>query len=97
LSIPKSSVGDEDLFWRIDEDKLVIEFHPANLLIGKNIPIEVWLLDIQEGKLFYHRLALKCLLLPANGHILSSPKKFELQNLGIQEFRNLRIRNSPIP
>jgi hypothetical protein len=70
LSIPKSSVGDEDLFGRIHEDKFVIEFHSANLLIGKDIPIEVWLLDIQEGKLFYGVLALKCSLL-SDGHIFS--------------------------
>jgi hypothetical protein len=97
LSIPKRGIRDEDLFGWIDEDKFVIEFHPANLIIWKGIPVKVWLLDIQEGKLFYRRFALKCLFLSGDGHAFSSPKKLELQNLGIQEFRDLRIRNSPIP
>jgi hypothetical protein len=74
LPIPKSGIGNEDLFRGIGKDKFVIEFHSANLLIGKNIPIEVWLLDIQEGKLFYGVLALKCSLL-SDGHIFSLLKK----------------------
>jgi hypothetical protein len=42
-------------------------------------------------------LALKCPLLWGDGHLFSSPKKLEFENLGIQEFRDLRNRNSPIP
>jgi hypothetical protein len=70
LPISKGRIGDEDLFGRIDEDKFVIEFYPANLFVWKDVPVEVWLLDIQEGKLLYGVLALKCSLL-SDGHIFS--------------------------
>jgi hypothetical protein len=71
LSVPESRIRDEDLFRRVGKDKFVIEFHQANLIIWKSITIEVWLLDIQEGKLFYAVLALKCPLLSGDGHIFS--------------------------
>jgi hypothetical protein len=51
LSIPKRGVRDKDLFRGIDKDETVIEFHPGDLLIRENMPIKVWLLHIQEGKL----------------------------------------------
>jgi hypothetical protein len=60
LSVPESGIGDEDLFRGIGKDKFVIEFYPTNLIIWKDTSIEVRLLDIQEGKLFYSMLALKC-------------------------------------
>jgi hypothetical protein len=53
LPIPKRGIRDEDLFGRIDENKFIIEFHPANLIVWKDIPVEIRLLDIQQGKLLY--------------------------------------------
>jgi hypothetical protein len=70
LPIPESGIGNEDLFRGIGKDKFVIEFYPTNLFVWKDITVEVWLLDIQEGKLFYGVLALKCSLL-SDGHIFS--------------------------
>jgi hypothetical protein len=74
LSVPESGIGNEDLFRGIGKDKFVIEFYPTNLFVWKDVPVEVWLLDIQEGKLLYGVLALKCPLL-SDGHIFSLPKK----------------------
>jgi hypothetical protein len=71
LSIPESGIGDEDLFRGIGKDEFIIEFHPANLIVWKNTPIEVGLLGIQEGKLLYAMLALKCPLFSGDGHNLS--------------------------
>jgi hypothetical protein len=68
LSIPKSGIGDEDFFRRINEDKFIIKFHPANLIIGENTAVEVRFLNIQERKLLDDRLAMKGLLLSVNGH-----------------------------
>jgi hypothetical protein len=68
LSIPKGGIGDEDLFGGIDEYKLIIEFYTANLFVRKDIPIEVWFLDIQERVLLNRRFAVKSPLLPHNGH-----------------------------
>jgi len=71
LSVPESGIGDEDLVRGIGKDKFIIEFYPAHLIVWKHRPIEVRLLDIQEGKLLYGVLALKCPLLLANGHNFS--------------------------
>jgi hypothetical protein len=71
LSVPESRIRDEDFFRGVGKNKFVIKFHLANLIVWKSITIEVWLLDIQEGKLFYAVLALKCFLLSGNGHIFS--------------------------
>jgi hypothetical protein len=71
LSVPESGIGNEDLFRGIGKDKFIVEFHPTNLFVWKDITIEVWLLDIQEGKLFYSVLALKCPLFSDDGHIFS--------------------------
>jgi hypothetical protein len=71
LSIPKSGIGDKDLFRGVDKDEPVIEFHPADLLIWENMPIKVRLLDVQEWELRFDGAALKCSLLPGDGHIFS--------------------------
>jgi hypothetical protein len=71
LSVPKGGIGDEDLFRGIGENKFVIEFYPANLIVWKDTSIEIRLLDIQEWKLLYGVLALKCPLLSGDGHIFS--------------------------
>jgi hypothetical protein len=71
LSVPERGIGDEDLFRGIGENKFVIEFHPANLFVRKDIAIEVWLLNIQEGKLLDGMSALKGPLFSGNGHIFS--------------------------
>jgi hypothetical protein len=73
LSIPESGIGDEDLFRGIGKDKFIIELYPTNLIIGKDPSIKVWFLDVQEGELFDSVFALKCPLLPGDGHIFSSP------------------------
>jgi hypothetical protein len=73
LSVPESGIGDEDLFRGIGKDKFIIEFYPTNLLVWKDTSIEVRFLDIQEGKLLDSVLALKCSLLPGDGHIFSLP------------------------
>jgi hypothetical protein len=75
LSIPKGGIGNKDLIGGINEDKLIIEFYPANLFVRKDTPIEVWLLDIQERVLLDRGPALKGLL-PGNGHIFSSKISF---------------------
>src|SRR4030043_2485827 len=71
LSVPESGIGNKDLFRGIGKDKFIIKFYPANLIIWKDTSIEVWLLDIQEGKLLYGVFTLKCSLLPGDGHIFS--------------------------
>ncbi len=58
LPVPKGCIRDKDLFRWINEDKLVIELHPADLVIGKDAPVEVGFLSVQEGQGF-DRLALK--------------------------------------
>ena len=58
LPVPEGRIRDEDLFRRIDEDKLVVELHPADFVIGEDIPVEVGFLGIQKGKGF-DRFALK--------------------------------------
>ena len=50
LPVPKSGIGNKDLFGRIDEDEFVVELDPADLVVGKDTPVEVGLLDIQEGQ-----------------------------------------------
>jgi hypothetical protein len=50
LPIPESSIGDEDLFSRIGENKFIIKCDPANLFVREDVSIEVWLLDIQKRK-----------------------------------------------
>jgi hypothetical protein len=72
LPVPESSIGDEDLFSRIGENKFIIKCDPANLFVREDVSIEVWLLDIQKGKWIYGVLALERSLLPGDGHIFSS-------------------------
>jgi hypothetical protein len=72
LSIPEGGIGDEDLFRGIGKDKFIVKFNPANLFVWEDITIEIRLLNIQEGKLFYRMLALKCPLLSGDGHIFTS-------------------------
>ena len=50
LPVPEGGIGNKDLFGRIDKDEFVVEFDPANLVVGKDTPVEVGLLDIQKGK-----------------------------------------------
>jgi hypothetical protein len=50
LPVPESGIGDKDLFSGIGIDKFIIKFDPANLFVREDVPIEVWLLDIQKGK-----------------------------------------------
>jgi hypothetical protein len=69
LSIPKRGIGNKDLFRGIDENKPVVEFHSGDLLIRENMPIKVGFLDVQEGKLAFGRLALKCFSLSGNSHL----------------------------
>jgi hypothetical protein len=71
LSVSESGIGDEDFFRGIGKNKFIIEFHPTNLIVWKDTPIEIWLLDVQEGKLLNGMLALKCPLLSGDGHIFS--------------------------
>jgi hypothetical protein len=72
LSVAKGGIRDDNLFGRIGEDKFIIKFNPADLIVWENTPVEVWLLDIQEGEWLDRMLALKYSLLPCDGHILSS-------------------------
>src|SRR4030042_6989000 len=69
LSVPESGIGDEDLIRGIGKYKFIIEFYLANLIVRKNIAIEVGFLDIQERKRLYGTLVLKCPLLSGDGHI----------------------------
>jgi hypothetical protein len=71
LPVPESGVRDEDLLSRIGKDEFIIKFDPANLFIGEDAPIEVWLLDIQQGKELYGVLALERSLLSCDGHLFS--------------------------
>jgi hypothetical protein len=71
LPVPESGIGDEDLFSRIGENKFIIKCHPANLFVWEDVSIEVWLLDIQEGKWLDGVLTLERSLLSGDGHIFS--------------------------
>jgi hypothetical protein len=75
LSVPKSGVGDEDLIRGIGKHKFIIEFYLANLIVWEDTSIEIWLLDIQEGKLLDGMLTLKGSLLSGDGHNFSLTKK----------------------
>jgi hypothetical protein len=72
LPVPERGIGNEDLFRGIGKDEFVIELHPANLFVRKNIAIEVRLLDIQERELLNGTFALKRSLLCADGHGFTS-------------------------
>jgi hypothetical protein len=83
LPVPERGIGNEDLFRGISKDEFVIELHPANLFVRKNIAIEVRLLDIQERELLYGALALERSFLSADGHRFSSlPLSLPLSPLG---------------
>jgi hypothetical protein len=71
LPVPKSRIGDEDLFRRIGIDKLIVKGDPANLFVREDVSIEVWLLDIQEGIKLYGVFALERSLPSCDGHSLS--------------------------
>src|SRR3972149_6297921 len=71
LPIPESSIGDEDLFSRIGENKFIIKCDPANLFVWEDVSIEVWLLGIQKGKRLDGVLALERSLLSRGGPIFS--------------------------
>jgi hypothetical protein len=72
LPVAERGIGNHDLFGGIGKDEFVVEFHPTNLFVRKNIAIKVWLLNIQERELLYGALALKRSLLSADGHSFSS-------------------------
>jgi hypothetical protein len=72
LAVPECGVRDEDLLRRIDEDETIVEFDPADLLVGKNMPVKVRLLAIQKWKLDVGCLALKCFFLFCDSHFSSS-------------------------
>jgi hypothetical protein len=74
LPVPKGGIRDEDLFGGIDKDELIIELHPADLLIRKDMPIKIRFLDIQEGKLPWGGFALECSPFAGNGHLFSLPE-----------------------
>ena len=75
MSVPESGIRDENLFRGISKDKFIIEFYPANLIVWEDTPIEIRLLNIQEGKLPYGVLTLKCPLLWGDSHNFSLAKK----------------------
>ena len=61
----------KDLLRGIGKDEFIIKFDPADLLIGEDVPVEVWLLDIQQGKELYGVLALERSLLSCDAHLFS--------------------------
>jgi hypothetical protein len=71
LPVPKSRIGDEDLFSRIGIDKLIVKCDPANLFVREDVSIEVWLLDIQEGIKLYGVFALKRSFPSSDAHSFS--------------------------
>ena len=75
LPVTKGRIGDKDLLGRIHKDELIVELHTADLVVGKDAPVEIGLLGVEEGQ-GLDRLALKSPFLSSgNGHRVSFSKK----------------------
>src|SRR4030042_4021594 len=68
LAVAEGRVRDENLVRRIDKNELFVELDATDLIVRKEMAIEIRLLDIKERKLAPGALAPECSLLSIDAH-----------------------------